>query len=441
MSTKHVIEILRECLRRDDLPTSLAHLIADIDANWLEMSLIPQPLDSFFTEPQKRFYIALLRDEWEDRLRAILERKLLSRLPHPRPLVLDDLLSLARLLVVSGPDAFEANYMAFTSGLLERSATCTPHTDLVYQARWDGSMWLPPDSRTMVLLYAPGLAVTADVVTRESLTRELSKLGIRDTGTVLEVQCSAHTAGFSDQARLAMLSETERILGACFEVLVHSGHCDYLQRCATNAEETEALRRVGRHPRGPDVDPLYCPEPDQNGLTLVRHCFEYYWERDPKLVFSRCMQNAIRLLVEAVEARHPAVGLAMCFAAIEALLCRSGDISDSVGRNAAALLQPDPRERLAVRKAIKSLYNERSEVVHGVRIRREEDSFRRSLTLACGVVKAMLDWRVFIERLGDTPTDDTFFEELSHAEASGQPMVGVPSRLAACLPDTPEGAN
>jgi hypothetical protein len=129
---------------------------------------------------------------------------------------------------------------------------------------------------------------------------------------------------------------------------------------------------------------------------------------------ARRIKNATRLMIESFNQSHNAIGLALSVTAIEALLCRKSDnLAQSFAENMVALLEPDPNYRHDAERWCKRLYDLRSGVLHGSDLDCANADIRQAQVAAGVVLRAMLERRVAIKRVGgDDENPDDFLNEL-----------------------------
>ena len=81
------------------------------------------------------------------------------------------------------------------------------------------------------------------------------------------------------------------------------------------------------------------------------------------------------------------------------------------------------------------LYDLRCKAMHGERLANDYPAWTGARVLATAVLAAVLEWKKYQLRVGDSTERRTFLDELENAERSGALFVGPSERLAACLPD------
>ncbi len=146
--------------------------------------------------------------------------------------------------------------------------------------------------------------------------------------------------------------------------------------------------------------------------------------------------NAVRLLVEADSQRSSSIALALCFAAIEALVCSHthDNISKEVSRNVAAALEPHGPDRPSVIDEIRNLYGKRSKALHGEYIEDDETVWLRTRVLAAGVLGAAIEWLGFQRGMGDKEEQREFVSELRKSADSGTEFIVDSKKFRRCLP-------
>lgn len=190
--------------------------------------------------------------------------------------------------------------------------------------------------------------------------------------------------------------------------------------------------------QNPDVQHPRWPLAVRFGIPFLGECLAAYFFEGPKNTDNteQRLRNAVHLLVEADRQEMPAIGLSLCFSAIEALVCRkSQGIVDELSRNVATLLQRNSRDRRQTSRAIVRLYDLRCKAMHGERLANDYPAWTGARVLATAVLAAVLEWKKYQLRVGDSTERRTFLDELENAERSGALFVGPSERLAACLPD------
>ena len=147
------------------------------------------------------------------------------------------------------------------------------------------------------------------------------------------------------------------------------------------------------------------------------------------------LANAVSLLVLAdqVQVSSEQASVALCAATIEALLCNSHEnIANHFARRAATLLEPDRLKRPDCIKQIKSVYTDRSKLLHGDSGCKTTGEIAR--LLAGAVIVAYSEWQAHMAMIGHEAEREHLIKELDFASESGQEIVGVREELRRCIP-------
>lgn len=178
------------------------------------------------------------------------------------------------------------------------------------------------------------------------------------------------------------------------------------------------------------------------GRTFFARCVSGYFVKTKKKgdMDSR-IGNAVRMLVEADAQRSYTVALALCFTAIEAIVCvKTEGITEELANNATVALEAEPRQRDGAIEAIRALYRLRSKAVHGESIKQDQTAWRKTRRLAAAVLGAATEWSSHKRQRGDIAEQREFAKDLKKALRTGSKVVGVgerfgvAERLRACLP-------
>ncbi|MFH1920826.1 MAG: hypothetical protein ABIP48_13160 [Planctomycetota bacterium] len=199
---------------------------------------------------------------------------------------------------------------------------------------------------------------------------------------------------------------------------------------------------------GPDVE---IPLSTGNCFPLNRTDLPFSTLVSPigKAFFSQCIsacvapadsmaqriKNAIHLVAQADSQQRPSIALALCFSAIEALLStKTQGITDELSRHVATALEPDASKRLPIMKKMKKLYDKRSRALHGGSIEDDQIAWIGTRLVAAGVLAAATEWRDYQHRLGDQSDRRSFLEHLEDAETSGRRLIGIRDEIGTlCL--------
>jgi hypothetical protein len=173
-----------------------------------------------------------------------------------------------------------------------------------------------------------------------------------------------------------------------------------------------------------------------NSLRLVSDTIDgYFIASTRKDSISRRIRNAIHLLVAADQQPHDSVGLALCVACTEALLCESGEgLARMFSENVATLLEPEPRSRDDAVTFALALYNKRSRVFHGSETECSTREYENARLLAAAVLRGFIERRTFRRMAGyedETPTG--LLVELRKDKYTPGQLTGVASSPATRL--------
>ncbi len=108
----------------------------------------------------------------------------------------------------------------------------------------------------------------------------------------------------------------------------------------------------------------------------------------------RRLMNALTLFREAKSQTLPAVGLTLCFCAIEAMVNAGKKISvdHQISQRVPDLLTHGIGDRADAKKVIKGLYEVRSVLAHGDEVEAAPELFRIAKRLTAGVIRAACSW-------------------------------------------------
>ena len=150
----------------------------------------------------------------------------------------------------------------------------------------------------------------------------------------------------------------------------------------------------------------------------------------------RRLLNSITLFREADRQALPAVGLTLCFSAIEALLTKKGNVVEQVASYVPALLCAIDNDgetviagkerRIDAAKAIKALYDVRSLLAHGGEVHASVELFMLTKRMAAGVIRGVCCWMDYCNRTGDSQhVRKSLISELYVCDDNDQSLVGV----------------
>lgn len=138
----------------------------------------------------------------------------------------------------------------------------------------------------------------------------------------------------------------------------------------------------------------------------------------------RRLSIAVRLLADADQQASDAIRLALCVAALEALLGeKGGELAHTLADRIAVLLEPELSNRVNAFDFVKRLYRLRSEVLHGSRIEGDKQEANRARRLAAGVLYGVwfqCDFQRRMEQASYTP-EELYKALHTHKWGSGLP--------------------
>lgn len=172
-------------------------------------------------------------------------------------------------------------------------------------------------------------------------------------------------------------------------------------------------------------------------IDFARQCLDAYFSSPAGAdSIERRFGNAVKLLVSADEQSDHAIGLALAFSAVEAMLCEgNSNISEQLAVKATTLLAPDGETRLRSEQVIKKLYDTRSRAMHGDQLSVDKESLDQVRRMAAGIMKAVVERQAFVKRLDyaqEKPKE--LFEALKVAHRMNRPVDGVPDDSFKWLP-------
>ena len=188
------------------------------------------------------------------------------------------------------------------------------------------------------------------------------------------------------------------------------------------------------------------------GASFFSQCLSSYFAAPAKKTsMTQRMRNAVHLLVEADAQQNDTIALALCFSAIEALLCSKTDgIQDELAKNVTSLLLPEKTQRKVPEGQVKELYKRRSRALHGEAAIDDAPSHKarevsslacfvstreavgdaprdKARRLAAAVLGALTIWNGYQHRMGEIGETCERGEFLKHLDDAvrGSPMIGV----------------
>jgi hypothetical protein len=363
--------------------------------------------------------------------RAVLEREVIARLDSPAPITSSDLLrALRRSLTtragldllphlrphdrrVIAADQYDRAFDRLANHVIERVAPKVFSPTAVAMSSLDDMIRLPLRDLTLwknrtgvhISLWGTGPAASE----RHHLPRR------HDNGE--SVALFAYAAGYFSSAAGESF---DRQLGPVLRSLFRSSVA-----AADGATPVDTLPHFPQH----QAITLEYLTPH---LDFVSTCLGiFFGRREKEDTLDGRLRNAILLLAEADHQRHPAVALALCFCAIEAMLSSgTNEITATLSRNVAVLLEPPGANRVLAMKQIKKMYGIRSKVLHGTSLDHDSNSFGRARLIAAAALQAMLERRAFMRRLAGGEGAEAFFAELEQAQLNGKRVDGVQESAA-----------
>lgn len=395
---------------RDGFPMLLQDLARSCNgASEKAVGLAPSGVD-----PILRDYMLIVQ---EHSLRSVFEKNVLDRLPRPHAITTEDLEEVAfQQLAGVTEESFSTaalRYLHLVLFSLQDRESDTPYS----LDHWCTDDYLETDC---------GQPPATATIWRTSLS-EGFELRRCTNGAKL---CGNTT----ERAFEAANREFDRLLPSLNSSLSLLAEAVFHQRVRSDIEDEVDSQDEAGSQRWLRARPVI---PASYGTRFVASCISAYFLRESKKTDSmdQRVRNAVNLLVIADSQESPAVALALCFSAIEALVCsKTEGITEELSRNVATLLQPASRDRIVAIKAIKALYGVRSKAMHGEKLLDDEKAWRQTRLLAAGVLAAVIEWQLYQSRTGNSTERSNFITELENAKTSGDRFVGPDERLAHCLP-------
>jgi hypothetical protein len=354
-----------------------------------------------------RMLAALLSREYE----PTLERIIIDRLERPRVCVLEDVKHACLNHLMAWPPDPAAGMAAFRQFLLgvkaaERSSDPFPvftgrlrFASIENRCFWNESPWF--------IWIVGALPASWEPVVEAPET------------IYAAVQGSCSPAALS-----ALVSEVQPVLTSLFTTCSLLLGEEYFESVNLPDRLPGCLERGG---------PLQAENlTDDSGpppcFWLIPKCLKAYFANPTKKdSIDRRIRNAVHLLAESDRQQHHGVALTLSVAAMEALVSRKGEAIASLLADAVAtMLEPNPGKRTDAVEFAKSLYDARSQVLHGSAIEAEHDRRDEARLLASALLQAMLQRREMMRRLGSDPdTPEKLLEEIKGLKFSSGLPAGV----------------
>lgn len=243
--------------------------------------------------------------------------------------------------------------------------------------------------------------------------------------------------------------------------IAKSVHCAAAvnELCATKAKEVldaltfeeDASETRNNVEEYPTESGLYTPPislllaEDAYGRTMFEDCLRAVAESHKSNcdVFTRRLSNAVTLLSVADNSDSIAVSFALCFSAIESLVCEHPDrvlhfrSNSAEGRQRTettvqikkyvpALLMPRDVGRGKRGAILYDLYQLRCNILHGTCLNVPEHALSDLRRIAAGVIRAVVQWRRDRMKRGDSTAWDEFFERNDQVAFGKLPRDDVP---------------
>jgi hypothetical protein len=104
----------------------------------------------------------------------------------------------------------------------------------------------------------------------------------------------------------------------------------------------------------------------------------------------------------------------------------AGDITVTLSKNIAALLEPPDANRMGAMDFVKKMYNVRSKVLHGASLDFDPRTIHKCRFLAAAVLRAFVERRGHaIQKAGKAEDPSAFFDALQNAQMNGKTIEGV----------------
>jgi hypothetical protein len=164
-------------------------------------------------------------------------------------------------------------------------------------------------------------------------------------------------------------------------------------------------------------------------LAFIQSCTSWVFDTPPTDdTYHQRVTNAIRLLTESDAQSNNAVGLALCMAALEALIgIRGRGLTGRLAQGVGILLEPDKSSRDLAEDYLRKLYEIRCCVLHGQRIEDELTGRKDARVLAAGLHYAVWLRLKYLREKGESPTTpQDLMRGLKRAEWAGELPDFVP---------------
>jgi hypothetical protein len=373
------------------------------------------------------------------KIQDALAKYVVDRLPRPRPIELADLTQAFYEAARVPHEAFDSGYDVFV-GNVERYVLAVRSTKLFAIGRASPcEVRTPSEVVETVAEHGAAELIGEAVAPNEEPDADSPVIIWQSKGVIVELLGEAPAALDTDRPIPPSAWYDVRYIYAKITGVMSESACDRLHRelrqlLPSIVRSVSLLVSIYEEPE--EGLPRITVESLQRHLGFTRSCLNsYYASPTKKDSFDRRIRNAIHLLGEADTQTHNAIGLALCIAAIEALLGKKGEeIANALADHVGALLEPEPGERANAVEFVKNLYGIRSDVLHGRSVEGDAEALQGARVLAAGVLSAIISRCVFLKRCGFEPeTPDGLFNELRKARFQPGQAAGVGESIVRAL--------
>lgn len=381
-----------------------------------------------------------------DEVRGILDRLIWDDLSHPARFTMEDIEESAVKCLSVVSDHFELAYDRFIDSCKSHLNSMGQHTSV--DLTGIVNVFSPAVPLNQIAYDQNGLSVTIIRSEDPEYSTDANPVGGGILTRTLIAQVDFDY--WSKRAAETVLNQIELLLQSATRSLVESYQFSEEPIIGsktltdTDIEAQSTLPLVSQKNKIPIYGPL---RSDQKGWNLLGIQIAAFLSppprrrKGPKDTFHRRIHNAVALLMQADSVKDEMIAMTLCVAAVEAMLGDDGEskISDTVARRCATLLQPDGERRKSAYKNVKTLYDMRSRLIHGVSLENQTGAMMNSRRLASGVLKALLELALFQGKTYGLIEMKEITEYLKTADFSGKPVHGVPEILSGCLPNEGDG--
>ncbi|MEX0716722.1 MAG: hypothetical protein WD066_09050 [Planctomycetaceae bacterium] len=367
--------------------------------------------------------------ERRTRMRELFRERVLSQLDPPLPVTVRDLTDAAECHLIRSECDFEVGYSAFLDAAMGTAAAW--HRSRPFAVAEGYFLWEldPSDDQVCVWRRGDDFAVhftgTVPLEAEDAAVRG-QIISRRQVMATVEAKCSMTAfRRFQNDVRdvlrtgLRTVHHLKRVLSVDPE---EARLPPIVRLCVSVSPGIEI--HLDDHPARVRMREARMPA----DCWIVPEMLDAVFARTSKKdSIDRRIRNAVLLLIEADRQRNDAIGLSLAIGAVEALVCRNSDaLSQMLAENVAVLLEPEGHERPRAVAFCKQLYDARSRALHGSHLEQERSVRRRARILAGAVLKAILERRDHMRRIGiDAERPDDLLRELQDAKFSPGEVPGV----------------